>query len=61
MNIGTGAAETFSADVAGAGAYVDDLALAGRTLYVGGDFLTIGGAPRTHLAAIDTISSTATS
>jgi len=35
---------------------INALALSGNTLYVGGDFVTIGGQPRLRLAALDTTS-----
>jgi hypothetical protein len=57
----TGAATAWSAAVAGIDPDVYALAARGPTLYVGGDFLQIGGAPRVCLAALDTASGAATS
>jgi outer membrane protein assembly factor BamB len=33
---------------------IDAMALSGSTLYVGGDFTSVGGHPRTHVAALST-------
>jgi len=57
----TGAATAWSSPVAGINPDVYTLAARGRTLYVGGDFTQIGGAPRFGLAALDTASGAATS
>ncbi|MDQ1257543.1 MAG: hypothetical protein QG656_2149, partial [Candidatus Hydrogenedentes bacterium] len=35
--------------------YVDALAISGKTAYIGGAFTTIGGQPRDHVGAVDTI------
>ena len=60
VSLATGAAGTFVASIAGAGSTVYDLALVSRTLYVAGDFTSVGGQSRSHLAAVDTIGSTPT-
>ena len=43
-----------------ASSYVRALAAAGSTVYVGGQFGSVGGQPRTNLAAVDTTTGTAT-
>ncbi len=44
----------------GAGAFVSTLAVSGSTLYVGGLFTTVGGQPRTDLAAVNLADGTVT-
>ncbi len=44
---------TYNPNVSGGGNVVNALALSGTTLYVGGNFSTIAGATRTHLAQLN--------
>ena len=59
----SGLANGWKANAAGDGSLttaIDALAVGGQTLYVGGEFATIGGQPRNFLAAVDTTTARAT-
>lgn len=54
----TGAATAWNPDVSGVGDFrsaVYALAVSGSTVYVGGDFARVGGAPRHNIAAVDAV------
>lgn len=56
----TAAVKSFTADTDPAGT-VRALAALGGIIYVGGDFTTIGGLPRNHIAALDAVTGVPTS
>lgn len=53
-------ATPWNPDVTGTGVYGLALSADGTTLYVGGDFTAVAASPRSHLAAIDTVTATVT-
>jgi urease beta subunit len=64
LDAATGTATPWNPNVSSSSSYyspiVNMLALSGTTVYVGGYFDTIGGQPRSHIAALDSATGTAT-
>ena len=60
MNVVTGLATSWDPNPSGGGPTVATLSVNGPTVYVGGDFLSIGGKTRSYLAALDASSGLAT-
>ena len=56
----TGAVTAWNPGAEGASRYVRALAAAGSTVYIGGQFDSVGGQPRPNLAAVDTTTGIAT-
>lgn len=54
LSLATGLATAWNPSVTGTGAIVRDLKVVGDIVYVGGNFTTAGGAPRSHIAAFNT-------
>jgi hypothetical protein len=62
LNAATGAVTSWNPNAtSGSNAAVLSLAVSGGTVYVGGDFTSIGGQPRNYIAAIDAVTGEATS
>jgi hypothetical protein len=60
LDAATGHATDWDPNPSGDSPVVDSLAVSGSTVYVGGEFSSIGGQDRTNLAAIDATAGTAT-
>ncbi len=56
----TGAATAWNPSPSGGGLFIISLLLSGSTVYVGGDYTSIGGQPRNSLAALDATTGAAT-